>query len=563
VSAAHSPDRLDLGIVARQLGRDDPESVHPVSRVMVRCPWQLPAVVEDLPYDAGGRPFPTLFYLTCPSAAAAVHRVESGGGLDDVGALLAESPELRASLQAAERYERRRRRTLAARGARRDGTAPAADGGASLATGVAGRRRDDDRSRAASGDRPAGAVPLKCLHAHVAHALARPGYALGELLVERAGGRAALWCNDARCLRLPSSRGRISASDVTTTDAATPDAATLDAATADAGTPDAGPSDADVRVAVVDLGTNTCRLLLAEVGAGRCGPVRQELRSTRVVRLGRGVDEHRRLAPEAVERTRECLAGYAARIEEYGPQAHVLIATSALRDAADGEDFLERARIDFGLPWRILSGREEAATMFRGASCGVVRPSGTLLAVDSGGGSTELVVGASAEPSFDTSLDVGAVRLTERFFQHDPPTEGEWAAAVRHVRGLLRAGVPSEVRRGVDDVVGVAGTVATLVALKLGLRDYRPEVVDGQPLHLGEIERAITLFRVLTSGQRYHLPGMQPGREDVILGGALIAREVCLAFGAPGMVYSESDILEGAALACADETRTAEKPVSC
>ena len=114
-----------------------------------------------------------------------------------------------------------------------------------------------------------------------------------------------------------------------------------------------------------------------------------------------------------------------------------------------------------------------------------------------------------------------------------------------------------------DDVVGVAGTVATLVALKLGLRDYRPEVVDGQPLHLGEIERAITLFRVLTSGQRYHLPGMQPGREDVILGGALIAREVCLAFGAPGMIYSESDILEGAALACADEMRTAEKPVSC
>jgi len=483
-------------------------------------------VVEDLPYDRTGRPFPTLFYLTCPTAVEAVHRVESDGGLDEVGARLAESAQLRASLRTAERYERRRRRTLARRGDRGAVGAPAADGGASLGSGVAGRVVRDVTG---------GSVPLKCLHAHVAHALARPGYAVGDLLLERVGGRTALWCDDARCLRDASPRGREPENGMAAADVPA--------------------SGAGVRVGVVDLGTNTCRLLLADVGTSRCGPVRQELRATRVVRLGQDVDERRRLAPDAVERTRECLVEYAARIEEYGPDARALIATSALRDAADGEAFLEGVRRDLGLPWRVLTGREEGATTFRGASCGVARLPGTVLVVDSGGGSTELVVGASGAPSFDTSLDLGAVRLTERFFHHDPPTRGEWAAAVRHVRAVLQSQVPPDIRDGVDDVVGVAGTIATLVAVKLGLREYRPEVVDGQPLHLGEIERAIALFRVLYSGQRYHLPGMQPGREDVILGGALIAREVCLAFGAPGMLYSESDILEGTALTLADETR--------
>jgi exopolyphosphatase/guanosine-5'-triphosphate,3'-diphosphate pyrophosphatase len=318
------------------------------------------------------------------------------------------------------------------------------------------------------------------------------------------------------------------------------------------------------------------------------------MRATTVVRLGQGVDETGRLAPEAVRRTRDCLAGYAESIQRFGPDRKILIATSALRDAADGYELLAAVEQDLGLPWRVLGGEEEAVTTFRGAICGiaglaVARPLATsaairraVLVIDIGGGSTELVVGhvpaacysartrghaerpataaeraaEPATPTFVCSVDAGAVRLTERYFRHDPPSAAEWAAAVRRTRALLRAAVPPHVSSRVGGAVGVAGTITTLVANKLGLRSYRSELVDGEPLHLREIEQAIVLFRRLTSAERGRLPGIQPGREDVILAGALIAREVCLFFGLPGVRCGESDILEGTALQLAGEQRT-------
>ena len=319
-----------------------------------------------------------------------------------------------------------------------------------------------------------------------------------------------------------------------------------------------------MKVAIVDLGTNTCRLFLADVTAGR---VTQDARVTTVVRLGQGVDKTGRLHEDAVERTHACLEGYAPRIEAYGPERSLLIATSVLRDARDGKQFLKAMRYEFGLPWRILSGEEEGRWRFAAGPRGWPRAAGALrrpaaarsaapdplLLVDIGGGSTEFAVGAAGEPpAFVRSLDVGVVRLTERFFHADPPPAAEVAALAGHVAAAIEAAVPAELRAAVRGAVGVAGTYTTLVANKLGMTEYDARLVQGHVLSLADIDAAVAHFAALTSAERGRLPGIQPGREDVILAGALIAREACAAFGLDAVRVSEADLLEGAALALAD-----------
>jgi exopolyphosphatase / guanosine-5'-triphosphate,3'-diphosphate pyrophosphatase len=306
-----------------------------------------------------------------------------------------------------------------------------------------------------------------------------------------------------------------------------------------------------VRVAVVDLGTNTCRLFLADVAGDAVTPVE---RHTTVVRLGQGVDVSRRLRPEAIERTRACLTGYAARLEAFAPARRVLIATSVLRDAVDGPAFLGAVTRDFGLPSRILAGEQEAALAFRGGTTGLAgRVSGPLVLVDIGGGSTEFAIGEPGRPPDHVrSLDIGAVRLTERFVLHDPPAAGEVERLTAFAANAIAATVPGGVRRGVRGAVGVAGTFTSLVAYKLGLRVYRPELVHGHVLSVADIDAAVARFAGLTSAARGLLPGIQPGREDVILAGAVIAREACRAFDLAAVTCSEADLLEGAAVALAD-----------
>ena len=324
-----------------------------------------------------------------------------------------------------------------------------------------------------------------------------------------------------------------------------------------------------MRVAVVDLGTNTCRLFLADVTAGR---VEQAERLTTVVRLGQGVDSTGWLHEDAVARTHACLAGYAPRLKAYGPARRLLIATSVLRDARDGRQFLKAMRYEFGLPWRILSGEEEGSLAFRGgtswlaagdgaAGAEAVAPPGSartpppdpLLLVDIGGGSTEFAVGSAGEtPAFVRSLDVGVVRLTERFFHADPPPAAEIEALSGHVAAAIAAGVPADLRAAVRGSVGVAGTYTTLVANKLGIREYDARLVQGHLLILEDVDAAIERFAGMTSAERGRLPGIQPGREDVILAGALIVREACAAFGLDSVRVSEADLLEGAALALAE-----------
>jgi exopolyphosphatase / guanosine-5'-triphosphate,3'-diphosphate pyrophosphatase len=310
-----------------------------------------------------------------------------------------------------------------------------------------------------------------------------------------------------------------------------------------------------MRLAVVDLGTNTCRLLLAEVADGAIR--RTDLRRTEVVRLGEGVDRNGRLSPAAVERTLRRLSEYATLIEGYAPERRLLIATSALRDAQDGTRFLELVERELALPWRLIGGQEEAALAFRGAVASLPRLRGRLLVFDIGGGSTELAIGRTTAgavpvPDFSRSLDIGAVRLTERFFASDPPTPGQWRQAADHTREALRQVIPEEMRV-VDRGIGVAGTITTLVANRLGLREYRTDLVHGLDLNLDTIEAQVRSFRALTSSERALQPGVEPGREDVILAGALIAREVCRLFGLSGVLSSEADIIEGAALALAED----------
>ena len=307
-----------------------------------------------------------------------------------------------------------------------------------------------------------------------------------------------------------------------------------------------------MKVAVVDLGTNTCRLFLAEVDDA--GGVATDARLTTVVRLGQGVDRSGRLDPAAIARTRACLAGYAPRLEAYGPSRRLLVATSVLRDAADGSGFLAGVARDFALPSRVLGGEEEGALAFRGGTAELAgRVSWPLLLTDIGGGSTEVVVGAAgAPPDFVRSLDIGVVRLTERFLHHDPPAADELDRLTACVADAIADAVPATVRGAARGAVGVAGTYTTLVAHKLGLREYRPELVHGHVLSLADIDAAIAELARLTNEQRGRLPGIQKGREDVILAGALIAREVCRAFGLAEVRCSEADILEGAALALAE-----------
>ncbi|MGD0996783.1 MAG: hypothetical protein ABR941_00490 [Thermoleophilia bacterium] len=334
-----------------------------------------------------------------------------------------------------------------------------------------------------------------------------------------------------------------------------------------------------MRVAVVDVGTNSVRLLLASVEGGR---VHDVVRETTVTRLGAGVDQRRRLDAAAAERTRACLAGYGAQMAGFAPEASLLVATSVLRDAADSPAFLDRLAAELTLPWRILTGEQEAALSFAGALSGRVAAHGpggcaaappgrpATVVIDIGGGSLELAVGTQsgavtpsagaldsaptlASPSFVRSLDIGVVRLTERFFASDPPGDAQWRAARAFARSTLTHAVPHDVQGVVGRGIGLAGTFTTLVAHKLAMRTYDGTLVHGHELSLADLDGALREFRRQTSAERGRTAGIQPGREDVILAGVLLAREVCRLFDLAAVTVSEADLLDGVALSLAGE----------
>jgi exopolyphosphatase/guanosine-5'-triphosphate,3'-diphosphate pyrophosphatase len=297
------------------------------------------------------------------------------------------------------------------------------------------------------------------------------------------------------------------------------------------------------RVAAVDLGTNSTRLLVADVAGGR---VDELARETRITRLGEGVDRRRRLLPVPIARVRNCLSDYRRQAESLGAERTLLVATSAVRDAENGEAFLGEIEWSYGFATRLVSGEEEAALTYRGVATGRPVEPGTIV-VDLGGGSTELVA-----DGLRVSLDIGSVRLTERFLDSDPPMPAELEDAAGAVRSLLAERVPDDVREETRAAIGVAGTVTTLAALDLGLVEYDPERVDGHRISVAAVDEQLRRLAAVPLAERRELPGLEPERAPVIVGGVLIVGELLRHFGLDELEVSERDLLDGIALEAAE-----------
>jgi exopolyphosphatase / guanosine-5'-triphosphate,3'-diphosphate pyrophosphatase len=307
------------------------------------------------------------------------------------------------------------------------------------------------------------------------------------------------------------------------------------------------PPEGAVRLAAVDVGTNSTRLLVAEVQGERV--VEQLARQMVITRLGKGVDRTRRFDPGALRRTLDVLAGYAELCGRLGVAATRVVATSATRDAANRQEFLDGVRRLFGADAEVLTGEQEAATTYAGATHDLPGDQRTLV-VDIGGGSTEFIIG-NHDPSAMLSLDIGCVRLLERHLASDPPTPTEVEALRRDVReqlGKVRAVLdPGSAER----VVGVAGTITTVTAIALDLEVYDPERIHHAAIDAARIGQTAERLAAMTTVERAALPVMAKGREDVIAAGALLLDEICRTFGFQRVIASEADILDGVLLGLA------------
>ena len=307
-----------------------------------------------------------------------------------------------------------------------------------------------------------------------------------------------------------------------------------------------------MRVAVLDLGTNTTRVLIADVEDGR---VEEVDRRTTVTRLGQGVDATGRLAEEAELRVFEALAGYRALIDEHGTDRIVAVATSAIRDAENGEAFRTEVRERFAIDAKTISGAEEARLTFLGATSARAGAEPTLV-LDIGGGSTELVVGTPRNaPTFDVSTQAGSVRQTERHLTEDPPAHDQLAELTEEVRAIIAEAVPAEVRSETAGGIAVAGTATSLAAISQELDPYDPDRVHGFQLDRGEVERILALLAALPLEERRGVVGLHPDRAPTIVAGVAILLEVMRAFGLQRFETSEADILHGAALDAAATER--------
>ena len=299
------------------------------------------------------------------------------------------------------------------------------------------------------------------------------------------------------------------------------------------------------RLAAVDIGTNSVRLLVADVdGSGRDAKLDTLDRRMRITRLGQGVDRTRSLAPEAIGRTVDVLREYRRALDEHGVERMRATATSAARDATNRDEFFTPALDALGIEPELLSGEEEAGLSFLGATADLDAP-GPYLVVDIGGGSTEFVLGTTA-PVGLVSLDIGCVRVTEQFLHSDPPAPEELSDAVSVVRDHL-ADVEHAVP-GVADaatLVGVAGTVTTIAAIEQGLAEYDRDRIHHFRLSKAAVEDVFRTLATETAAQRAHNPGLEAGRVDVIVGGAIVLVTIMRALRFDEVLVSEADILDG------------------
>jgi exopolyphosphatase / guanosine-5'-triphosphate,3'-diphosphate pyrophosphatase len=447
----------DLTTVREQLDR---EPTTPFT-VVARCPDGHPLVIRNEPVDANGDPFPTLFWLTCPTAVKAVSRLESEGWIARLNERIEGDREFAAEVERAHAEYAKER----ARGH------PATE----AFGGVGGTR-----------------TGVKCLHAHYANRLAGGDDPVGAWVAERVE---------------PVHEERPG------------------------------------RFAVVDQGTNSIRLLVAEPDG--TGGFTDLARDMVITRLGQGVDRTGRIAPEALERTVAVLARYGRRARALHAERIRVAATAAVRDASNREDLERAVREHAGSELEVISGEDEAGLSFLGATRGLAAPA-PFLVLDIGGGSTEFVVG-DERPGPAISVQMGSVRLTERFVRHDPPAVEELEAMRAFVLERLAEVEAIVPVRDATTLVAVAGTSTTVQAIALGLERYDPEAIHRTELLLADAERVLADLAAMTTADRSALPVMAPGRGDVIVAGAAILATVIRRFGFDRALVSETDILDGLA----------------
>jgi exopolyphosphatase / guanosine-5'-triphosphate,3'-diphosphate pyrophosphatase len=310
------------------------------------------------------------------------------------------------------------------------------------------------------------------------------------------------------------------------------------------------------RVAAVDCGTNSLRLLVADVDPGRA-QVTDIARRMEIVRLGQGVDSTGRLAPEALARTTGVLRDYAAVIAASGAHAVRMVATSATRDAANADEFTRRVTEVLGVTPEVLTGREEALLSFTGATAELgAHDGGPFLVADIGGGSTEFVLGCAADGAPQAiSVNIGCVRMTERHLHGDPPAREQVAAAAADIDAALDAVRDAVPVRQARTLVGLAGSVTTVAGIALGLPAYDADRIHHARVSSADVHEVTRSLLARTRAERAAIGVMHPGRVDVIGGGALVLDRIMERFGFTEVLVSEHDILDGIAWSLASDAR--------
>jgi exopolyphosphatase / guanosine-5'-triphosphate,3'-diphosphate pyrophosphatase len=302
-----------------------------------------------------------------------------------------------------------------------------------------------------------------------------------------------------------------------------------------------------LRIAVVDIGTNSTRMLLSDVDAGR---VEELERRTTVTNMGRGVDHTGQLCSDAIEDVCSAIGDYKACYEEMGADRVMAIATSAVRDAGNGDAFIAELRERFGLDASLLTGEEEAHLTYLGATAHRPAEASTLV-FDIGGGSTELVVGQGRDVVFHASLQAGTIRQSERHITSDPPDPHQLEDLAADIRNLIDRAIAAQPDDRPTRAIAVAGTPTSLAAIDQALEPYDPGRVHGYHLGMQRIQRMLSRLSSLPLAERLRVPGLHPGRAPTIVTGTVILVQVMRAFGLQEVEVSELDILHGSALSAA------------
>jgi len=306
-------------------------------------------------------------------------------------------------------------------------------------------------------------------------------------------------------------------------------------------------SASSIRVAVIDIGTNSTRLLIADV-EGR--EVDEIYRESRVTRLGRGVDYSGQLSAEGIEAVCRAIADYMPLIEEEEAKEVMVIATSAVRDAENGGAFVAELRERFDLRCQVIDGDQEANFTYLGTSSGRDGEE-TMLVIDIGGGSTEMIIGRGPEPIFHTSLQAGVVRHTERILTGDPPGSAELESLARDIEKLVQASLEGVDLPPIQRAIAVAGTPSSLAAIDLELVPYDPKAVEGHRLPLRTVQWWLSRLASMPLAERQQVPGLHPDRAQAIVAGVVILIEIMRNFDLLEVEVSEHDILYGCAITAA------------